>query len=181
MNPFLMACQRVLSDLRLEIITLCKKYFSGDSTTGRYGQFREHLGKIAGTSINTLNAGITTLQDITGIDGAMRVYSSAGTSGTASFTVLPNVKIGTVFVTSSDLVSPILLPPAITIGTTLINPYSLKPMITDASTGKVTSWQAEVPINGSFNSLTTISAAGSIIDISCTYQQPQSLGVPGVQ
>lgn len=180
MTPFMMACQGVLSDLRLEIITLCKKYFSGDSTTGRYGQFREHLGKIAGTSINTLNAGITTLQDITGIDGAMRIYSSAGTVGTATLTVLPNVKIGTVFVTSSNLVLPILLPPAITIGTTSINPYSLQPMITDASTGKVTSWQAEVPINGSFSSQTIISATGSVTDISCTYQQPQSLGTQGV-
>lgn len=180
MNPFLIACQRVLSDLRLEIIALCKKYFSGDSTTGRYGQFREHLGKIAGTSINALNAGITTLQDITGIDGAMRIYSSTGTAGTATLTVLPNVKIGTVFVTSSDLVSPTLLPPVITIGVTSINPYSLKPMMTD-STGKVTSWRAEVPINGSFSRTTTISATGSVIDISCTYQQPQSSGAQGVR
>lgn len=178
MTPFMMACQRVLSDLRLEIIALCKKYFSGDSATGHYGQFREHLGKIAGTSINALNSGITTLQDITGVDGAMRIYSSAGANGYATLTVLPNVKIGTVFVTSSYLGA--LLPPAIIIGTTPVSPYLLKPMITDSSTGKVTSWQAEIPINGSFSTSTVISAMNSVTDISCTYQQPQSLGTQGV-
>lgn len=181
MNPFLMACQRVLSDLRSEVIRLCKKYYSGDSSTGHYGQLREHLGKIAGTSINALNAGITTLQDITGIDGAMRVYSSAGTAGTGSIIVQPNVRIGTLFVTSVDTTIAVLPPPEILIGSTTITGFALKPMMMDSSTGKVTAWQAEVPINGSFDTPTTITATNAVTDVSCTYQQPQTISAQGVQ
>jgi hypothetical protein len=177
-NPFVIACQRLLGEIRTAIIALCKKYYSGDSTTGYHGELRQHIGAISSTSVDAINAGVSGLQDITGAPGSIRIYSKPGTLGYGIITVQPNVKIMSLYATcynASGAVAPQFL-----INSIIMTDYKISPLMVNATTGVVTAWQTEVVINGSFSAATAISAINDVQDISVSYIQPQTLLVQGV-
>ena len=176
MSPFYRKCEQILGEIRAGIISLIQKYFAGDSTLGRYGELRQHIGTISGASVSTLRSGLTGLADKFALDGAIRIFSKPATAGTCIVTVEPNIKILKVYAYNTNALN---MPPAVTVNTIAV-PTIDQPIIINYTTGVIDSYQSHFEVNGSFPTTTVIQTINSVTDVAVVYVQPQTTSTPGV-
>lgn len=176
MSPFYRKCEQILGEIRAGIISLIQKYFAGDSTLGRYGEFRQHIGTISGASVSTLRAGLTGLSDKFALDGAIRIFSKPATAGFCIVAVEPNIKILKVYAYNTNAIN---TPPAVTVNTIAV-PTIDQPIVVNYTTGVIDSYQSHFEVNGSFPTTTVIQAIHNVTDVAVVYIQPQTTSTPGV-
>jgi len=176
MSPFYRKCEQILGEIRAGIISLIQKYFAGDSTLGRYGEFRQHIGTISGASVSTLRAGLTGLSDKFALDGAIRIFSKPAVAGTCMVTVEPNIKILKVYAYNTNVLN---TPPVVMVNTIAV-PTIDQPIAINYTTGVIDSYQSHFEVNGSFPTTTVIQTINNVTDVAVVYIQPQTTSTPGV-
>lgn len=174
MNPAMLGIFKIFYDIKAGVVALVRKYIAGNASTGEIGYLKQHIGRVASNTTNTIKSGINDVIGATNIYGSVRVYSQAGG---ASILIQPDVKV-------------------LSISTTVAGGYVSSLTVDDVSvaqltkqnaiftnTGTTTHYKTDFYINSSWASAVAILvniSAGSIVDTCVTFIQPFELQASGV-